>query len=71
MSLPCNKIFFFLFLKTDFIFSGKRFLQAVGITEPPVEIHFHRRFSVTACGKIYFHRPPITGGSPNRLQKGV
>jgi len=45
MGLPCIKIFFFLFLKTDFLFSEKRILQAVGITEPHVEMHFPRRFS--------------------------
>jgi len=57
------KIFFFLLLKTNFIFSGKRFIQAVGITEPPVEMHFHRRFSVTRLCKNLFpqatkHRSP-------------
>ena len=58
VSLPYIKIFFFLFLKTDFIFSGTRFLQTVGITEPPVEIHFHGRFAVTRLCK-----PPNTDGS--------
>ena len=29
--------------KRDFLIFGKIFLQAVGITEPPVEMHFHRK----------------------------
>ena len=48
------KSFFFLFLKTDFIFFTKRFLQSVGITEPPVEMFFHRQFSVTRLWKNLF-----------------
>ena len=36
------KIFFFLFLKADFVFFIKRCPQAVDITEPPVEMHFYR-----------------------------
>jgi hypothetical protein len=55
-AFPVLKSFFFLFLKTDFLFSGKRFLQTVGITEPPVEMHFHRRFLVTACRNVPFLR---------------
>jgi len=66
MVLPCIKIFFFLFLKTDFLFFGKIFLQAVGITEPPVEIHFHRRFLVTACRNISFLLASSAGGAEKR-----
>jgi len=62
VSLPCIKNFFFLFLKTNFIFSEKRFLQAVGITEPHVEIHFHRRFSVTRLWKKFISTGHQTQG---------
>jgi len=66
MGLPCIKIFFFAFLKTDFLFSGKRFLQEVGITELPVEMHFHRRFSVTACRNVPFLLASSAGGAEKR-----
>jgi len=65
-SFPVLKSFFFLFLKTDFLFSGKTFLQAVGITEPPVEMHFHRRFLVTACRNVPFLLASSAGGAVKR-----
>ena len=36
---------------------------------PCIKIFFFPIFKnqLPACEKIYFHRPPITGGSPNRL----
>ena len=52
------RIIFFPILKTDFVFSLKRFPQAVDITEPSVEMHFHWRFSINRLWKIYFHRHP-------------
>jgi hypothetical protein len=58
-----------LFLKTDFIFSEKIFLRAVGIIEPPVEMHFHKRFAVTRLWKNLFLQPTNTGGSQNRCKK--
>ena len=66
VGLPYIKIFFFLFLKTDFLFSGKTFIQAVGITEPPVEMHFHRRFLVTDCRNVPFLLASSAGGAEKR-----
>jgi len=43
---------FFLFLKVDFVFSIKTFLQAGGIIEPTIHIT-----EPPACEKVYFHRP--------------
>jgi hypothetical protein len=60
------KIFFFLFLKTDFLFSRKRFLQVVDITEPSVEMHFHRRFLVTACRNVPFLLASSAGSAEKR-----
>ena len=57
---------FFLFLKIDFVFSVKTFLQAVHITEPPVEIYFYRRFLVTACRIDPFLLASSTGGAEKR-----
>jgi len=54
---------FFLFLKTDFVFSKKNFLQAGGITEPFLQI--------TRLWKNLFPQAPSAGGSPIRLWKGI
>jgi len=59
---PIIKIFFFLFSKINFVFSVKTFLKAVHVTELPVEIHFYRRFLVTACRIGPFILASSTGG---------